>query len=401
VAGRTRTITIAERRARLARRHHLAAAARSGDPVEVADDAVGLHATDPASVHLAALARMRAGTVADVERALYDDRTLIRLLGMRRTMFVAPVGLSAVIQAGCSRAVAERIRRRYADLLAKAGVAADPAAAGAWFREAEEAALRALTARGEATGAELSRDEPLLRTSIALAEGKSYEGRQNVTTWVLGQLAADARIVRGRPRGTWISSQYRWSPLEAWLPGGLADWSTDDARVELVRRWLTSYGPGTVADLRWWTGLTGGDVKRALARLDPVEVDVEGGGTALVLPADEGPGEEPAPEPWAAVLPALDPTPMGWFERSWYLGPHRAALFDRSGNVGPTIWWNGRIVGGWAQRRDGSLAYRLLDDVGSDGVAAVEAEVARTSGWFGGVVTTPRFRTPLERELAA
>ncbi|HEU5108935.1 MAG TPA: winged helix DNA-binding domain-containing protein [Micromonosporaceae bacterium] len=391
-----RTISVAERRARLARRHHLAPGARSDDPVEIAGDLVGLHGTDPASVHLAALARLRAGSVGDVEKALYDDRALVRMLGMRRTMFVAPIDLAAVIQAAATRDVAEKMRRRYIDLLGRAGVAPDMAA---WLREAEDAALAALAARGEATGAELSRDAPILRTSVLVAEGKAYEGRQNVTTWVLMLLSAEGRIVRCRPRGTWISSQYRWSALEDWLPGGFADWDTGEARVELVRRWLASFGPGTLTDLRWWTGWTAGETRKALARLDPVEVDLEGGGTGLVLPGDT---EDPGPaEPWAALLPALDPTAMGWAERAWYLGSHQGALFDRSGNIGPTIWCDGRIVGGWGQRRDGSIAYRLLEEVGAERTALVAAEVERAAAWFGGVVTTPRFRTPLERELSA
>lgn len=108
-----------------------------------------------------------------------------------------------------------------------------------------------------------------------------------------------------------------------------------------------------------------------------------------------------APEPWAALLPALDPTPMGWQSRSWYLGPHAPTLFDRSGNVGPTLWWDGRIVGGWAQRKNGEIVYRLLEDVGTDAEALIAAEVRRTTAWFGDVRAVPRFRTPLERELTA
>jgi hypothetical protein len=102
-----------------------------------------------------------------------------------------------------------------------------------------------------------------------------------------------------------------------------------------------------------------------------------------------------------ALLPALDPTVMGWSGREWYLGPHGPALFDRSGNPGPTVWLDGRIVGGWAQRQVGEIAYRLLEDVGADGVAAVEAAADRLSTWLGKVRVTPRFRTPLERELIA
>jgi hypothetical protein len=118
-----------------------------------------------------------------------------------------------------------------------------------------------------------------------------------------------------------------------------------------------------------------------------------------LLAGDEEFGDDPGPV--AALLPALDPTPMGWQSRDWYLGSHGTALFDRTGNIGPTVWWEGRIVGGWAQRGSGEVAYRLLEDPGSDAAAAIAAEAARLESWLGPSRVTPRFRTPLERELSA
>jgi hypothetical protein len=395
VAAAVRRIGVAERRARLALRHHLAPAARAAGAVEVARDLVGLHATDPASVFLAAAARLRAPEVAAVEQALYEDRLLLRMLGMRRTMFVVAVELAPVVHAACTQAIAVAQRRLTVQLLEQSGVAEDPAR---WLEEVEAATLEALEARGGATAAELSAAEPRLRHQVQLAEGKSYASRQNVTTRVLLQLAADGRIVRGRPRGSWISSQYRWSPIGSWLPGGMAAWSTEAAQAELVRGWLAGFGPGTAADLRWWTGLTAGQVKRALAAAGAVEVDLDGT-PGLVLADDLEP--PPPAGPWVALLPALDPTVMGWSGRAWYLGEHGPALFDRNGNAGPTVWWDGRIVGGWAQRRDGEVAVRLLEDVGAEGAAAVDAAAGRLQAWLGTVRVTPRFRTPLERELSA
>jgi hypothetical protein len=190
--------------------------------------------------------------------------------------------------------------------------------------------------------------------------------------------------------------------MESWLQGagGIAEWTTDVARAELVRRWLRAFGPATVADLKWWTGWTVGEVKRALAEVGPVEVELEGAkGNGLVLADDVTPVA--TPEPWAALLPALDPTVMGWAGRGWFLGGHGPALFDRSGNAGPTVWWEGRIVGGWAERPDGEIAFRLLEDVGADAVSAVQAAAVRLGRWLGGVRVTPRFRTPLERELTS
>jgi hypothetical protein len=92
---------------------------------------------------------------------------------------------------------------------------------------------------------------------------------------------------------------------------------------------------------------------------------------------------------------------MGWLRRNWYLGEHAPALFDRSGNVGPTVWWDGRIVGGWGQRPDGEVVYRLLEDVGAEAAAAIEDAADSVAAFVGGTRVTPRFRTPLERELSA
>jgi hypothetical protein len=209
-------------------------------------------------------------------------------------------------------------------------------------------------------------------------------------------LAAEGRVVRGRPRGSWVSGQYRWSVIDAWLPGGVPEWSVPAAQAELVRRWLAAFGPGTLADLKWWTGLPAGQVKRAVAAAGVAEVDLDGT-TGLVLADDLEPVA--APEPWVALLPSLDPTVMGWAGRDFYLGGHRPALFDRNGNAGPTVWWDGRVVGGWAQRRDGEVVVRLLEDPGTEAAAAVQAAAADLAAWLGPVRVTPRFRTPLEREL--
>jgi hypothetical protein len=153
----------------------------------------------------------------------------------------------------------------------------------------------------------------------------------------------------------------------------------------------------TEVDVRWWTGWTARDARGAVADVGCAQVDLDGA-TGLVLADDLG--AEPTSDPAAALLPSLDPSVMGWKERAWYLGPHVEAVFDRNGNAGPTVWWGGRIVGGWSQRDDGEVVYRLLEDVGKEAERAVEAEVERLAAWLGDARVTPRFRTPLQRELS-
>jgi Winged helix DNA-binding domain len=389
-----RTFSSEERRARLARRHFLAPGSRADDPVQLAGRMVGLHATDPATVYLAARARLKRSAGPELDRALYEDRTLLRMIGMRRTLFVFPLELAAVVKAACTEAIVEAQRRRYAKLIEEGGIAKNGLS---WLDRAAAATLKALEARGEAFATELSSDVPQLRAKLHYGEGKKWAGSTRMTSWFLFLLASEGRVVRGRPRGAWTSSQWSWVPAESWLEDPLAQPEPEEARAELAARWLQAYGPAGVDDLKWWTGWTLTQARTALAAIDAAEVDLDGR-TGFTLSGDDE--SEPEVEPWAALLPALDPTVMGWKERDWYLGEHRPALFDTAGNAGPTIWWNGRIVGGWSVRKDGEIPFRLLEDVGADAVAAIEAEAARLGAWLGETKVLPRFASPLARELS-
>jgi hypothetical protein len=389
---------VEERRARLGRRHRLAAGCQAADPVQAAASMVALHATDPATVHLSVAARVPGSDVSDTERALYDERGLIRMLGMRRTVFVVPTPFAPIVQAACTDDIAVKQRKLLVKHLTEAGVAADAEACGQWLAAVEESTATALALRGSATAQELAADEPRLRTRLNMAEGKTYSAQPYVTSRVLFQLSAEGRIVRGRPLGTWLSGQHQWSPAEDWLPGGLGvKPAAEEARVMLARAWLAAFGPGTTADLQWWAGWTLGQTRRALLAVQAVEVELDGA-VGYVLPGDEEP-EVPV-EPWVAFLPGLDPTPMGWKERDWYLGPHKSKVFDTTGNVGPTIWSDGRIIGGWGQPDSGEVRYQLLEDVGAETTALVAAEAARWTTWLAGVRVTPRFRSPLEKQLS-
>jgi hypothetical protein len=388
-----------QRRARLARRHHLAGSARAADVVTVAADVVGLHGSDPASVFLSVRARLRkpAGTVPQLEQALYGDRTLVRTLCMRRTMFVVPVEVVPVVQAAVTEALLPGERRRTVQLIEQAGIAADGAA---WLTEIEAATLAELQKRREATGAELSRAVEGLHHQIPVGEGKTWAGTVGISTRVLFLLSTAQRIVRGRPKGSWTSSQYRWSPIEAWLPDGVPVMDPATARAELVRRYLERFGPATTDDIKWWTGWTVSQAKAAVAAVGATEVALGHEATpGWLLPEDLEPVR--VPPRWVALLPPLDPTTMGWQQRRWYLGDHGPQLFDRNGNAGPTVWVDGRIVGGWAQRRSGEVVHRLLEDTGAEAEAAITKAAGELETWLGPMRITPRFPTPLQKVLVS
>lgn len=221
-----------------------------------------------------------------------------------------------MVHGACTRKVAVQERRRLVQHLDQAQVAHH---SGTWLKDVKESTLRVLEARGEATAAELSDDEPRLRTSLLMAEGKPYQARQNISTQVLFLLG------RRRSDSPWPTP---WlpdvKPVPLVIAAGLAaGWIGPSAhrgcQRDLARRWLAAFGPGTIADLQWWSGWT-----------------------ASTRPQRRG-----------------------------------------------------------AQRKEGDIVFRLLEDVGHDAVVAVVAAAELLSYRIGAVRVTPRFRTPLERELTA
>lgn len=379
-----------ERRARIARRHAVAPPFRVSSVEAAADAMVCLHATDPTGLYLSAWARVDGFTVADLDRAFFDDRTLVKHLAMRRTLFAVGRDLLPIVQAASSDKVAGAERRRLQKEVREAGFVED---AERWFDDVTAAAVAGL-ADGPLTAAQLRERDPVLEGSIAYGHGKSWAGSFPVVSRVMTYLQAAGTIVRAGNLGSWVSSRPTWALAADWLGEPIPSVPEDAARAELVRRWLRRFGPGTTLDLTWWLGSTLTAVRQALRDVGAVEVTLDRGGSGWVLPDDTEP-VGPV-EPWVALLPALDPTTMGWTERDWYLGPYRAQVFDTAGNGGATIWVDGRIVGGWSTK-DGAVDLVLLEDVGRDARAALDAEADRLTAWLAGTPVMPRFPAPLVR----
>jgi hypothetical protein len=387
-----RSFTVEERRARLARRHFLAEPADSID--HAVADLVGLHATDPATPYLSLWARIPGFAIGDLDAELYERRTLLKHLAMRRTLWTVRAQDLPLIQSGASDRVADNERRRVVADAQKAGITDD---GEAWLDTACAAVLRHLDKHGAASAKELREALPELAGRYDYAPGKRWGGETPLAPRVLTVLSVRGDIVRGPNDGAWTISRPRWTPMAAWLPSPVEAETPEVARAELVRRWLRTFGPATETDIKWWFGNTLTWTRQALRDIEAVAVDLDGT-PGFALPEDLD--VEPDVEPWCALLPGLDVTTMGWYGRDWYLGGHRGQLFDTNGNGGPTAWWNGRIVGGWGQDADGRVELRLLEDVGRDAMRALTKRARDLTAWLGGVRVSPRFPSPLAKQQA-
>jgi Winged helix DNA-binding domain len=384
-----RSFTVSERRARLARRHFLG---EQADSIErLTAHLIGLHTTDPATPYLSLWARLPGFVIASLEAELYERRTLVKHLAMRRTLWTVRVADLPFVQSAASDRVADNERRRLAADAVKAGLTADGEKR---LETACEAVLRHLAAHGPASARELRAALPELAGTYDYAPGKRWGGETPLAPRVLTVLSVRGDIVRGPNDGAWTVSRPRWVLAADWLSAAAMPVAPEIARTALVRRWLRTFGPATVNDIKWWFGNTLTWARHALRDIDAVEVDLDGV-SGWVLPDDLE--VEPDVEPWAALLPGLDVTTMGWYDRDWYVGEHRSQVFDRNGNGGPTAWWNGRIVGAWGQDDDGRVEVRLLEDVGRDAKRALQRRADELTEWLGGVRVSPRFPSPLSK----
>lgn len=388
-------ISRSQRRARLAHRHFLAEPAENAG--DVTRNLVAIHSTDPVTVFLSMWARVDDFRVTDLEELLYEERSLVRHWAMRRTLWVVDRDSLALMVSASTRPIGDKERRRTAKIIEDGGLAED---GEAWLQVAIEETLAFISQRGEVLARDLSREIPRLAEKIEFTnKAGRVVGTTGMSSRTLVQLGMESRVIRARPAGTWVSGQYRWAETEDWLGKPIEDVPSREASATVVRDWLRAYGPGTENDIRWWSGWPVGQVRTGLDDAGAVEVDLGDDGVGYVLADDLDDVGEPGP--WVALLPSLDTTVMGWKDRNWYLGDHADRLFDRNGNAGPTVWANGRIVGGWAQRRDGEVVYELFEDVGLEITDLIQQRRDELQAWLGDVIVTPRFRSPHDKALSA
>jgi Winged helix DNA-binding domain len=386
-----RAFTIDERRNRLVRRHFLSSA-HPGPLSQIVAALVGLHATDPATPYLSLWARLPGFGTDHLELELYEKRSAVRHLAMRRTLWLVNSDDLSIIQSASSDRVAINERRRLTADVRKAGVAAD---GERWLDQACDAVLRHLAENGPASSTELRSTLPELAGTYDPAPGKPWGGAVPLAPRVLTVLSARGDIVRGPNDGSWTTSRPRWATTTEWI-GPVAPSEERAAQAELTRRWMRTFGPATAVDVKWWFGTTLTAARKALNEIGTVEVDLHGS-AGYALPDDLEP--EPDMPPCCALLPGLDATTMGWFERDWYLGDHRPQVFDRNGNAGPTAWWSGRVVGGWQQDEGARVRLQLTEDPGRDGRRALQRRADELTAWLDGVRISPRFPSPLSKAV--
>jgi hypothetical protein len=391
----------------LAHKQHLLPNSRLTDVVQVTRNIVALHATDVTAPYFSLWARVPNFERLALEEALYERRRLTRTLCMRVTLHVVPSDEIPFFIHAFQTCIERRdpVAYRGENLLAQAGLC-NPQEAERLQSELHRRILGLLVQKGASTAQEISQALPELKVKIRHGVGKPYEGKFSVGSRLVPRMCTSGLLVRTRLRGTWRSNLYEYAPLAEWLPDvGLESVTPHEARVWLLRRYLSAFGPAMLEDVQWWTGFTKTETKKTLAALEPVlvKVAIEGLSDDFFMLADDARRLDdftPPDVPCVLFLPCLDPYVMGYRDRRRFLAPEqRTKIFDRAGNAVPTVWVNGRVAGMWGQRKGGSVIYRLFEPVDDKEQALLSQEAQRLEGFLGDEYLPPRFHTPFTHTL--
>jgi hypothetical protein len=313
----------AEQARALATHHH--DLSRSGRSVEeIATRVVGLHTTSPATPYLSLRARLPGFTRQDLDDLMWHEWRLVRLRAMRTTMFVFPADIVPMV-AAATRHLAEGLTARW---LRDSGLTSDE--------------YERIAASVEAALAERPMTVRALRNVLDLPASVDVPG-------VVGRMCDTGVLVGGAPPRSWrspVRRYHRWSDV---LGDVDLDWRDEASAIrELIRRYVESFGPVTLSDMSWWTGMTKRRCRVALETLgDTVEeVAVADWPGPLYRIADAALDLPPMTS--VAALPLLDPYVQGYRDRMRMLDPARHGhVYDGGGNAAATLVWRGRVVGVW------------------------------------------------------
>ena len=269
------------RRARIARRHGLHPDHRF-DSIEAATVGMtALHATEVSTPYISLHARMDHLIVDDVDRALYDDRSIVRTMAMRRTLWIVPRDLLPAVSGSAGRRVADEQRR----LLVKETADLEFESGADWIADAARRVIDTLT--GQELSARQLRDAlPDLGGTFTAAPGTKWSTEVPVMRRLLTMLTASGDIVRGHNDGPWRTPRPLWTSMAGWLGEELEPTTPEAGYAAIVGRLLWTFGPASEDDIVWWLGSTKGAVRSALAAVEALGVELDDGTTGWVLPDD-------------------------------------------------------------------------------------------------------------------
>lgn len=290
--------------------------------------------------YLSLLVRKPNFHVADLEDALLNDKTLIRAPAFRGSLFL----LNSTDYPLYYRSFGQFLQQRGLNTLLKYEIDKNHLAN---FSKKLSLALS---------------DVPVTVNQIAdiIFEDFPQEPNKNALNLIIQKLCDIGVLIKAGTKG-WKANDFTYALLEKWIPEiSLKPDNPEIARTETVKRYLKTYGPATIDDISWWTGLNLQYCQRSISylRKETIRYKIEGLKDDLIGLREcvetvrrKLPIEEPV-----GLLPPWDCYTMGWqCRKRMYDKGYAPYIFDKNSNPTSVIVHLGKIVGVW-QFRDHEIS---------------------------------------------
>lgn len=312
--------------------------------IQVTERLLGLHAKRPQTPYLMLQARLPGFRTEQLDDLLYQQRVLLRAHAMRGTVHMLPLSQYRMVLAATAGQLDGMYRRAFKHLNDMQTII--------------EAILEAVRQHGA-----------LLIEEIMAALPLEVDNRDLYR--LVNYLCTNGILVKSTVKGTWRNSVYRYQLLTDWqpdIPNG--DWDVPLAQAKLIEAYLSAYGPATMDDIVWWTGLTKSKVKKGLNSLGDncVTVNFEALADDAYLLQDDYEALvkwQPPDEPQITFLPSFDAYVIAYIRRERLIDE---VYYDRvfrgvAGIIEPVVLLNGRIIGTWKYIVEGEgVATELFEE---------------------------------------
>ncbi|MFX0167678.1 MAG: winged helix DNA-binding domain-containing protein [Candidatus Hodarchaeota archaeon] len=308
-------------------KHHLTKNSKIDDIIQITEHICGLHSTDLKTSYLSLFARTKVFKKIDLERELYKNKTLGRIRGMRRTLFIQTKNMIPIIHAA-TFGIIENSFEKYMEVR------------GVSMKEYQEILPQIL---------EILKSEELSASEIRTKLNSKLD-----VPAIIQVMCDYGLLIRGKPIKNWKDRRNRYALFKEYFPDiDLSKINEKEAIQNLVEKYIKAYGPVSETDISWWTGINKTKIRESLKtieyQLKKIQISELQG--ELILHDDDVKNlerVENSEETTLTLLPELDPYPMGYKERDRYISNnYYNKVFDKSGNITSTVLLDGVVIGVW------------------------------------------------------
>lgn len=323
-------------------KQHLLDQSKADTVLEVVEDLFGLHATSASTPYLSLFARLKQFQRSMLDQELYIKRNLIRFGFMRRTLFILTTKLAPIAFQATRLSEAQTMQ-----LLEGWNIPHSE------YQRVAESVYAALKDGAQPLSTiKQAMTSGLVRT-VERQTGKTISRMTNVniTLTVLMQLGkvfsekySDPIMTRHANRYALIRTVYPNLSLEAL--------NTEEAQIQLVKRYISAYGPVTEQDVAWWTGLGKTKIQTAMTAFEseifPIRIKKHSEDYVMLesdyttLKKFKAPRKLPV-----LLLPYEDPYLKGYLLRNRFVSADHEKQVYIGGEAQPTVFVKGKIVGTW------------------------------------------------------